>query len=252
MDEYKYDVALSFASEQREYVEQVANQLNRLGIKCFYDNNYKTKLWGENLLKYLEDVYCRKSQYCIIFISEAYNKKQWTKFEYDVIMERFYLNDHTGDSSQYLLPVRFDDTELSGLRNSLGIISAQETTPKELAHMIYDKLYENKNNVQTAQSELDLNVIYDELKKHLSYNFIDNHIRVSSLQEKIDAILFFSEVSNDFMQYSGKIFKNNNHKLFLINLGFFDNPHFVAEMTPSQLISQLLNIEYSFVQRGNL
>lgn len=248
MDEYKYDVALSFASEQREYVEQVANQLNSLGIKCFYDNNYTTKLWGENLLKYLEDVYCRKSQYCIIFISEAYCKKKWTKYEYGVIMERFYFDDPIEDPSQYLLPVRFDDTELSGLRNSLGTISAQETTPEELAQMIYDKIYENKNNVQINHSESDLNVIYDELRNHLSYDFINKHIRVSSLQEKIDAILFFSELQDDFMQYSGKVVKNDNHKLFLINLGFFDYPHFAEVITLNQLISQLLNIQNSFVQ----
>jgi hypothetical protein len=34
---FDYDVALSFAGEDREYVNQVAGVLNELGIRVFYD-----------------------------------------------------------------------------------------------------------------------------------------------------------------------------------------------------------------------
>jgi hypothetical protein len=36
-DKYQYDVALSFAGEDRHYVEQVAEILKRKGISVFYD-----------------------------------------------------------------------------------------------------------------------------------------------------------------------------------------------------------------------
>lgn len=36
-ENWKYQVALSFAGEQRDYVEQVSNALDKMGIEHFYD-----------------------------------------------------------------------------------------------------------------------------------------------------------------------------------------------------------------------
>lgn len=45
----KYDVALSFAGEDRKYVEAVAVELKKLGIQVFYDKFETTDLWGKDL-----------------------------------------------------------------------------------------------------------------------------------------------------------------------------------------------------------
>ena len=42
-----YDVALSFAGEDRPYVQQVAQRLVESGIKVFYDDFEKVDLWGK-------------------------------------------------------------------------------------------------------------------------------------------------------------------------------------------------------------
>ena len=34
---YEFDIGLSFASEQRKYVERVAEELNYRGIRVYYD-----------------------------------------------------------------------------------------------------------------------------------------------------------------------------------------------------------------------
>ena len=52
--EFEYDVALSYASEQRQYVEQVADTLSGLGIRPFYDAHEKADLWGKDLYDHLE------------------------------------------------------------------------------------------------------------------------------------------------------------------------------------------------------
>lgn len=41
-----YDIALSFAGEDREYVDIVANTLHQLGVKVFYDKYEEADLWG--------------------------------------------------------------------------------------------------------------------------------------------------------------------------------------------------------------
>lgn len=42
---YYYDVVLSFAGEDREYVEECADILTALGIKVFYDSYEQDVLW---------------------------------------------------------------------------------------------------------------------------------------------------------------------------------------------------------------
>lgn len=46
---YYYDVVLSFAGEDREYVEECADILTALGIKVFYDSYEQDVLWGKQL-----------------------------------------------------------------------------------------------------------------------------------------------------------------------------------------------------------
>ena len=50
---FDYDVALSFAGEDREYVEDVATFLKDVGIKVFYDKFEADNLWGKNLYDHL-------------------------------------------------------------------------------------------------------------------------------------------------------------------------------------------------------
>ena len=62
-----YEIALSFAGEDREYVDQVANLLKHDNIKVFYDIFEEANLWGKNLYDYLCDIYQNKKNY-IFFV----------------------------------------------------------------------------------------------------------------------------------------------------------------------------------------
>jgi len=44
--------------------------------------------------------------------------------------------------NEYLLPAKFDDTELQGLRPTTGYIDLRKFTPDEFAEMIIDKIYQ--------------------------------------------------------------------------------------------------------------
>jgi len=49
---YEFDIGLSFASDQREYVERVAEELNYRGIRVYYDAYDQANLWGRDLESY--------------------------------------------------------------------------------------------------------------------------------------------------------------------------------------------------------
>ena len=75
--EYKYEVALSFAGEDRSSADAVAKGLRDAGINIFYDDFYAEELWGEDLAVKLREVYHSSSQFCIMIISEHYVDKMW-------------------------------------------------------------------------------------------------------------------------------------------------------------------------------
>lgn len=154
MTKKEYDVAFSFAGEDRKYVEEVALLLQHKKIKIFYDEFYKAKLWGKNLQDFFYDLYKNKAQYVVIFISRHY-LKEWSNVERQAMLDRARSNTA---QQEYILPVRFDSTEIPGLSSSICYIDANKTTPTELFNLIWEKL-PNPTNVHTVESSSSKEII---------------------------------------------------------------------------------------------
>ena len=128
-----FDVCLSFAGEDRQYVDRVAAALRTAGVSCFYDSYEQVSLWGKDLYQRLEDVYRNRATYCVVFISRAYSEKLWTKHELKSAQARAFE-----ENREYILPVRLDDTELPDILPTMGYVSNK--SPEELAELIIKKL----------------------------------------------------------------------------------------------------------------
>jgi hypothetical protein len=131
-----FDVCLSFAGEQRSYVELVARGLKERGYAVFYDADEQADLWGKNLTEHFEHVYRVASRACVMFISKEYAEKPWTKHERRSALSRALEED------EYVLPARFDDTELPGLAPTIGYIDLAEFAPATLVDLLAEKLGE--------------------------------------------------------------------------------------------------------------
>ncbi len=131
----EFDIALSFAGEDREYVDQVANLLRDSGVKVFYDIFEEANLWGKNLYDYLSDIYMNKALYTIMFISKYYSKKLWTNHERQAMQSRAFQ-----ENQEYILPVRFDETQIPGVLPTTGYISLEGKAPQEFVKIIHKKL----------------------------------------------------------------------------------------------------------------
>ena len=130
-----YEVALSFASEDREYVESVAEYLKNNTIKVFYDKYEEVTLWGKDLAEHLDKVYRGRARYCVMFISKNYANKVWTSHE-----RRSALAKAIEEKEEYILPARFDDTKITGIRSTIGYVDLSKKTPEQLGKMILQKL----------------------------------------------------------------------------------------------------------------
>jgi hypothetical protein len=65
--EFEYDVALSFAGEDRGFVKECAEILRSLNVNVFYDNYEKEVLLGKDLYSYLADIYQNRAHFAVVF-----------------------------------------------------------------------------------------------------------------------------------------------------------------------------------------
>jgi hypothetical protein len=130
-----YDVALTFAGEDRAYVDEVAKGLKAAGVDVFYDDFEKVNLWGKNLVDHLAEIYQHKSRYVVMFISEHYVRKAWRQDERQNAQARALVA-----KEEYILPARFDDTAVPGMTNTVGYVNLRTMTPEQLVDLILAKL----------------------------------------------------------------------------------------------------------------
>jgi hypothetical protein len=138
---YKYEVALSFAGEDRSFAEAVAEGLQEQGIAVFYDNYEPEQLWGEDLSIKLREIYHSMSRYCIMIVSQHYINKMWPNYERQQSIERLIEQRGSG----YILPVRLDgyEGEIPGLSKLIGYLPASSNNPEKVVNAFLKKIGKN-------------------------------------------------------------------------------------------------------------
>jgi len=132
---FEYELALSFAGEDRAYVETIAALLQAYGVRFFFDENEQAALWGKELTEELDDVYRNRARYCLMFVSAAYANKAWPTQE-----RRSALARPVEEGEEYILAIRLDDSTVPGLRPSVAYIDSNSTSPEEIARLVLKKL----------------------------------------------------------------------------------------------------------------
>jgi len=133
---FQYDVALSFAGEDREIVRKVAEKLTENDIKVFYDKYYKAELWGKDLSDHFKKIYGGKtSKYVIIFISRHYVIKDWTNFEFEIAKDEAKKR-----KDEYILPIRLDNTLIQGISRTIAYINFYEEGLEGVIKIILKKI----------------------------------------------------------------------------------------------------------------
>ena len=135
MTEKQYDVALSFAGEDRPYAEQLANRLQAEGYSVFYDEFERAQLWGKDLYVHFSSVYKDQARYCVIFLSEHYTQKLWAQHELQNAQARAFQ-----ENQEYILPIRIDDTEIPGILPTVGYLDLDPTNMEEIYQALVEKL----------------------------------------------------------------------------------------------------------------
>jgi hypothetical protein len=98
-----YDIALSFAGQNRDEAKRLFEILAEREIPVFYDENEQHRIIARDIEEYLGPIYRTEAAYVVPFLSKEYPKRIWTKFESDQFKDRF--------GSEKVIPIRYRDVE---------------------------------------------------------------------------------------------------------------------------------------------
>jgi hypothetical protein len=138
-DQFEYDVALSFAGEDRAVAEEFASLLRAKDIRLLFDEYEAAELGGGDFVTHIAEIYRTKARYCVMFISQSYPLKKWTE------AERTSAQEHAlRDTNEYILPIRLDDTEVPGVRETTGYRDLRQHSMESIVNLLEEKLTETK------------------------------------------------------------------------------------------------------------
>lgn len=224
----EYDVAISFAGEDRSVAKQLAEGLKGKGLKVFFDEYEQSKLWGKDLYQHLSEIYSKKARYCLVLISKHYVKKNWTQHELKAAQERAFK-----EINEYILPIRLDDTEIPGIHSTVGYLDFRDMGVDGITKATLQKLgiqeLKPNQNYKTNPSKNALSgfdnprmpnfkkVFTDKDKEdflHEGFEVVKSYIKqgLTSIEENAPEIeTSFTEIHA--LKFTGKVYLNGNQKV---------------------------------------
>lgn len=172
-----YDVAFSFAGEDRDIIEKIKEIVSN-EYSVFYDNDNQSELVGKDLYRYLRNLYANNARYVACFLSEHYYKKIWTNLEFTAVRERFM---NTFFDSDFLIPIMLDNSPLTrDIPSFIGYY--KHTDISKTAELIKEKIripYADNSIIQHRENILKyfLEKVCEAMQAH--------RLKVSSFQNKL-------------------------------------------------------------------
>jgi hypothetical protein len=150
--ETTYDLAFSFAGEDRDYVEKVKVECEKLGLTVYYDQDRRIEQWGKSFIGEQRKVYSGyKTKHFVPFISQHYFVKPVPTDEFkSALMESIRR-------SQYILPIKLDNSKVSieYLSEDTQYLKSADYSPQQLAGALKYIVTSGKEPAKEVDALLD-------------------------------------------------------------------------------------------------
>ena len=130
-----FDVAISVSGPDKQYARELAEHVRAEGFSVFYYEFYPEFLWGKDLTITFDEIFRKRSRFCVMFVSRNYRDRVWTTHEMRSALARAIEQ----KGNEYILPVRIDNTELEGLLPTISYLTIDLGIPK-IAELLMKKL----------------------------------------------------------------------------------------------------------------
>jgi tetratricopeptide (TPR) repeat protein len=149
-DNYRFEIALSFAGSHREKVRALAEHLSAVidpGIdkrglgRVFFDEWFSHEILGSDMDVLLQRFYHDQSLMVVADLSQDYADRPWTQAEARAIRSlRFKLDAARDETARLrLLCVRFDVGSVPGVSDTEGWLDGVSMSVQQLAKVILDR-----------------------------------------------------------------------------------------------------------------
>lgn len=137
----RFNVALSFPGEYRIQIATIAEHLSEaLGKeRVFYDKYYEAELARPDLDTYIQSIYHDHSELVVVFLCAEYDKKEWCGLEWRAVRDLLKKKETAA-----IMPMRFDDADISGLFSIDGYVDLANRNLDEVAQLILQRLDINR------------------------------------------------------------------------------------------------------------
>lgn len=109
--DYEYDFALSFAGENRELARFIAEQLEILDARVFFDEYFETNFLGKAWSTEFKKIFADTSRLVVCLLDKYHCEKIWPTFERECFQPRVAEAD--------VIPIFLDDTVFVGIPNDI-------------------------------------------------------------------------------------------------------------------------------------
>jgi len=155
-----YDVAVSCAEPQSDYVQLVVSAARLLELRVFFDKDMTYEWWGKNFIAERRRVYGRRALYFVPFISAEYLTESRPRDAFESAMSTAF---ERGDD--YILPVLVGNVSVPStmLHPHVGHLRAEDQSPAEIAAALLAKVTASKARAAGAR---DIGVIVRNAHTH--------------------------------------------------------------------------------------
>lgn len=109
--DYEYDIAISFAGENRELARHVADQLEILDARVFFDEYFEANFLGKAWSGEFERIFGETSRLVVCLLDVHHRTKIWPTFERECFLPRV--------AEAEVVPIFLDDTVFPGMPSDI-------------------------------------------------------------------------------------------------------------------------------------
>jgi hypothetical protein len=128
--DFEYDFALSFAGENRDLARYVAEQLEVLDARVFFDEYFEANFLGKTWSGEFKKIFAESSRLVVCFLDKHHKEKIWPSFERECFLPRVPDGE--------VIPIYLDETVFVGIpQDIVGIkFNLDQNDPKWQDHAI--------------------------------------------------------------------------------------------------------------------
>jgi hypothetical protein len=108
---FEYDVALSFAGENRELARHIFDGLEMLDVHVFFDEMFEANFLGKTWANQFEAIFSTRSRFVLCILDRNHRDKIWPTFERQHFAPRVH--------EETVIPIFLDDTAFVGIPEDL-------------------------------------------------------------------------------------------------------------------------------------